>query len=42
LPFERYQAAVLPSPVIDLADGYSAYYQALKVVRASFLQRCGP
>ena len=29
-PFERYQAAVLPSPVIDLADGYSAYYQALK------------
>lgn len=29
-PFEHYQAAVLPSPVIDLADGYSAYYQALK------------
>jgi CelD/BcsL family acetyltransferase involved in cellulose biosynthesis len=29
-PFERYQAAVAPSPVINVTEGYDSYYQTLK------------
>ena len=27
-PFERYQAAVAPSPVINVTEGYDSYYQS--------------
>ena len=30
-PFEPYQAAITPSPIIDLADGFEAYYAKLWV-----------
>ncbi len=30
-PFERYAAAVVPSPVIDLTDGFAAYQEKLRV-----------
>lgn len=29
-PFERYHAAVAPSPIIDLAGGFEAYYAGLR------------
>jgi CelD/BcsL family acetyltransferase involved in cellulose biosynthesis len=35
-PFERCQAAVAPSPVIDLTQGYDAYYEALKSSSSRF------
>jgi len=35
-PFERYTAAVAPSPVIDLTGGFAAYRQKLQVRSAKF------
>ncbi len=35
-PFERYQAATAPSPMIDLADGFDAYYAKLRVKSPRF------
>ena len=35
-PFERYAAAVAPSPVIDLTDGFAAYREKLRVKSAKF------
>jgi len=35
-PFERYAAAMAPSPVIDLADGFAAYQQKLRVKSSKF------
>ena len=35
-PFERYQMALAPSPVIDLADGFDAYLAALKTSAPHF------
>ena len=35
-PFERYQAAVAPSPIIDLSDGFAAYYASLKANAPGF------
>lgn len=35
-PFERYVAAVAPSPVIDLTDGFAAYEQKLRIKSPQF------
>ncbi len=35
-PFERYQMALEPSPIIDLSHGFDAYYQALKASAPRF------
>ena len=35
-PFERYVAALTPSPVIDLADGFTAYREKLRVRSPQF------
>ena len=35
-PFERYQAAVVPSPIADLSDGFAAFYASLKATAPSF------
>jgi CelD/BcsL family acetyltransferase involved in cellulose biosynthesis len=35
-PFERYQSALAPSPVLDLSDGFDAYLAALKVSSPRF------
>jgi CelD/BcsL family acetyltransferase involved in cellulose biosynthesis len=35
-PFERYQTAVEPSPVIDLADGFAVYEEKLRVKSPQF------
>ena len=35
-PFERYVAALVPSPVIDLADGFDAYQEKLRVKSPKF------
>ena len=35
-PFERYAAALAPSPVIDLTDGFAAYQEKLRVKSAKF------
>lgn len=35
-PFERYAAAVAPSPIIDLTDGFTAYEQKLRVKSPQF------
>ena len=35
-PFERYVAAVAPSPVIDLTDGFAAYQEKLRVRSPQF------
>ena len=37
-PFERYVAAVEPSPVIDLTDGFAVYYEKLRVKSPRFCQ----
>ena len=38
LPFERYVSAVVPSPVIDLTDGFGAYRDKLQVKSPRFGQ----
>jgi CelD/BcsL family acetyltransferase involved in cellulose biosynthesis len=35
-PFERYQSALVPSPVIDISGGFDAYYTSLKARAPSF------
>ena len=35
-PFERYVAAVAPSPVIDLTDGFAVYHEKLRVRSPQF------
>lgn len=35
-PFERYEAATASSPIIDLADGFDAYYAKLRVKSPRF------
>lgn len=35
-PFQRYRSARAPSPVIDLAEGFDAYYQKLRVRSPNF------
>ena len=40
-PFERYEQAVAPSPVIDLTPGYDAYYQGLKSSSSRFVSSVG-
>jgi CelD/BcsL family acetyltransferase involved in cellulose biosynthesis len=35
-PFERYAAAVAPSPVIDLTDGFAAYQEKLRTKSPQF------
>jgi CelD/BcsL family acetyltransferase involved in cellulose biosynthesis len=35
-PFERYQAASVPSPIIDLVDGFDSYYAKLRVKSPRF------
>jgi CelD/BcsL family acetyltransferase involved in cellulose biosynthesis len=35
-PFERYAAAVAPSPVIDLTDGFAAYQEKLRAASSKF------
>ena len=35
-PFQRYQSALAPSPVIDLSGGFDAYYASLKASTPSF------
>lgn len=42
-PFERYQAAVAPSPVMDLGDGFDSYRERLKAKSPRFskgIARC--
>jgi CelD/BcsL family acetyltransferase involved in cellulose biosynthesis len=36
LPFQRYVSAVVPSPVIDLTDGFAAYREKLRVKSPRF------
>ncbi len=40
-PFERYQHALMPSPVIDLTQGYDTYYKALKTRSSKFVSTTG-
>ena len=35
-PFERYQSALAPSPVIDISGGFDAYYASLKARAPGF------
>ena len=35
-PFERYAVAVVPSPVIDLTDGFVAYQEKLRIKSSKF------
>jgi CelD/BcsL family acetyltransferase involved in cellulose biosynthesis len=35
-PFERYQATLVPSPVIDLSEGFAAYHASLRVAAPRF------
>jgi CelD/BcsL family acetyltransferase involved in cellulose biosynthesis len=38
-PFERYAAAVAPSPAIDLTDGFAAYQEKLRVKSSKFCRQ---
>jgi CelD/BcsL family acetyltransferase involved in cellulose biosynthesis len=38
-PFERYQAAIVPSPVADLSDGFAAYYATLRAAAPDFCRQ---
>ena len=40
-PFERYQSALAPSPVIDLSGGFGGYYTSLKASAPDFCSQLG-
>jgi CelD/BcsL family acetyltransferase involved in cellulose biosynthesis len=40
-PFKPYHAATTPSPVIDLSDGFDAYYAKLQVKSSRFCRELG-
>jgi CelD/BcsL family acetyltransferase involved in cellulose biosynthesis len=39
LPFEPYRKALMPSPVIDLTDGFDAYYAKLRLRSTHFCKK---
>ena len=38
-PFEPYAVAVVPSPVIDLSDGFAAYQEKLRIISSKFCRQ---